>query len=1376
MADKGTIRGKDIADQSTYEVGQKLADSIKPAITEVDRLKSNWIKSMAEIKASVLEFNKLENSFKSAKNLREFTEAKKAQTIVIEKASAAKKAEAQTIILLQKAETEKQRTEKESLNVAAKKLDLDRKQEAATKRKTKLTVQEKVELQILNRNAKEAAVISSSLSSEYEKQSAILTSLRKKYKDVALTQGETSKKALQLKNRIDKLDTTLKRVDGHVGQFQRHVGHYGKALSSAGAAARSMMSAMGAVGGAYLFVNVMRDAFTIVREFGATMANVAGIYRTSREDLADLEQEIISVAGSSVRTTNDVAKLAESLATLGKSKEDIKNLLEPVNNLSIGLKAGSADTAEFLVQTINAFGGSTDEAEKYADTIATIRTSTSLDFQKMRDSFQYLTPISRILNKDLAHTGALIGILADNGLKAESSGRLLATSQIKLATKGKTLQDGLNEINEAREKGIEGTDLLIIANELFGKQAAKIGVILAENSDQIDINAQAIRDNGGALDDLVNEQLKSLDSSLAILKSKWEEYILNTDESSEASSKLITVINFLSENLSTLIDVVLIGTGVFVAWKAVILVTALAQRVATAATVAYRIAIVAMNGGVLKAVRALKFLRVALINSGIGAAVIAVIALVVALSKMNSELSLAEKRQKIINDARKEAAKSIAKEKSELDTLLQTAKNENLSKEKRLEAIEALNKISPEHLGNINLENIATQETTESVEAYIKALDDKAYAQALNNKKTELYKKLIDTENSSIKDNISWYQELGNTLLSAGNTYSTIARNTVTGIKNRKAEADSIRQEILLLNSLIRKKTEESESGGNGGGGNGGTSELTEAQIKAIAARQKQLNDDLFNLQKARLQSQIDFNKDIVDNEDSTLAEKQIANIRYFELKNELLLLQRNKELEDAKGRVSKLAEINLKYEDDKIDLEQARAKSSLAILEANFKDKLKVIKEAKAAEQAAENAEIEVEQDKFKNSGQTIEDVEAYELAVFEIKKKYALANVQTQIDAIDAINKADFSPEQIEQLEAQKLALKQAYKDIETSQLIDATKKQNKKELEEAERLANAKKELLKSSAEGLAVALNIEAENINILFNSIDDAISNIGKSTQEQILASLAIMGAAAGVTREIIASVYAENIADLEDQLEASNAYYDNEYARAEGDDIQQKLIRDRQKKEEDQLRKEIAKEKTRAAKADKQAALVAASINTAVAVTSVSPNLPLMLLAATLGAAQFALIAAKKIPKFKEGTRDFKGGLAWLGDGGVSEYYRTPDGTIGKTPNTDTLYNLPKGTDVFKNEQEAINEGVFRDHKDYKKLMRDSMVSDMMSNSKRVREYQQTSQNTGSKFDEKVIKNAIAEGFKEQKVHFHTTTNTTVDMGQQLWTNQELIR
>ncbi len=86
---------------------------------------------------------------------------------------------------------------------------------------------------------------------------------------------------------------------------------------------------------------------------------------------------------------------------------------------------------------------------------------------------------------------------------------------------------------------------------------------------------------------------------------------------------------------------------------------------------------------------------------------------------------------KALTAARSKAVEIAAKEKTKLDVLLKVAKSEVQTKERREQAIRQINKISPEMLGNITLENIETQKTTESTEKYNAALDIKAKKQAL---------------------------------------------------------------------------------------------------------------------------------------------------------------------------------------------------------------------------------------------------------------------------------------------------------------------------------------------------------------------------------------------------------------------------------------------------------------------------------------------------------------------------------------------------------------------------------------------------------------------------------------------------------------------
>jgi hypothetical protein len=86
--------------------------------------------------------------------------------------------------------------------------------------------------------------------------------------------------------------------------------------------------------------------------------------------------------------------------------------------------------------------------------------------------------------------------------------------------------------------------------------------------------------------------------------------------------------------------------------------------------------------------------------------------------------------QKLIQSVTDEATASIVDQKAQLESLFVTARNENETKANKLKAIQAINRVSPEYLGNITLENINTDKARVALEKYNAALLAGATARA----------------------------------------------------------------------------------------------------------------------------------------------------------------------------------------------------------------------------------------------------------------------------------------------------------------------------------------------------------------------------------------------------------------------------------------------------------------------------------------------------------------------------------------------------------------------------------------------------------------------------------------------------------------------
>lgn len=139
------------------------------------------------------------------------------------------------------------------------------------------------------------------------------------------------------------------------------------------------------------------------------------------------------------------------------------------------------------------------------------------------------------------------------------------------------------------------------------------------------------------------------------------------------------------------------------------------------------------------------------------AAVIGVVVSSLILFRQESEKAVTA--QRLLNSVNAEAKKSIASQVKETELLLKVARDENLEKDKRLQAIKRLNEIIPGYNDLLNLEKINTLEASAAVKQYTDELYKNARAKALQSKFDELEGQKLDIEQAPAKDYRSTVQK-----------------------------------------------------------------------------------------------------------------------------------------------------------------------------------------------------------------------------------------------------------------------------------------------------------------------------------------------------------------------------------------------------------------------------------------------------------------------------------------------------------------------------------------------------------------------------------------------------------------------------------------
>lgn len=236
---------------------------------------------------------------------------------------------------------------------------------------------------------------------------------------------------------------------------------------------------------------------------------------------------------------------------------------------------------------------------------------------------------------------------------------------------------------------------------------------------------------GGIFYNLMEKQSHTLTGQLSNLQDKFQMMLNTIGESNEGI--LVSGIEMASkliENYQQVIDIVEALIITYGAYRAALLLSTAASAANAVAigleTVAYRL----LRDG-LDVLNAKQI--VAATSTAAYTAVIA--GLVIALKSWHDASALQnqilEQNGKITSNANVQ----VEQQKTKINDLTKIINDHNSTQQQRLGALESLNKIAPEYLGNITLESFKTKQATDAIDKYLEALDRKLVGEAAYNQK-----------------------------------------------------------------------------------------------------------------------------------------------------------------------------------------------------------------------------------------------------------------------------------------------------------------------------------------------------------------------------------------------------------------------------------------------------------------------------------------------------------------------------------------------------------------------------------------------------------------------------------------------------------------
>tara|TARA_R100000541_G_scaffold20190_2_gene30053 strand:+ start:6067 stop:9375 length:3309 start_codon:yes stop_codon:yes gene_type:complete len=336
------------------------------------------------------------------------------------------------------------------------------------------------------------------------------------------TQAQYNRELQNAQGKFNQLNSKVIQADTAVKRFNRNVGNY---PSAAAQNIRSLLGAFGLVSGIYLFAQAIRGAFTTIKDFDKANADLAATMGKTRKDITALTNDQKRLGAATKFTATEVAGLQKEFAKLGFSDKEILNATEATLALAAAVDTDLANAAMVAGATLRGFGLDASETGRVTDVMASSFTKSALDISNFSEAMKYVAPIAGQTGVSIEFATAMLGKLADAGVKGSQAGTSLRRILTEMAKTGLPAAQAFDKVAKS---GISVTD----AMDEVGRTAQTALLVLSKNKTAVSELALALDDAGGAAQKMADEQLQSLSGQLTLLASAWDGFILSLSNSS----------------------------------------------------------------------------------------------------------------------------------------------------------------------------------------------------------------------------------------------------------------------------------------------------------------------------------------------------------------------------------------------------------------------------------------------------------------------------------------------------------------------------------------------------------------------------------------------------------------------------------------------------------------------------------------------------------------------------------------------------------------------------------------------------------------------------------------------------------------------------
>lgn len=287
----------------------------------------------------------------------------------------------------------------------------------------------------------------------------------------------------------------------------------------------------------------LKTCVDVSADFHYTMATVQAVSGATTDEMGKLEAQAKDYAATTVFMAQDVANAYQVMGQAGWTVDEMLDSMAGTMSLASASGEDLGDTTNMVVDAMTAFGYGADQAGHFADVLARASADTNTSVALLGNSFQACATTAGGMGYSIDDVAVALGIMANNGLKAEMSGTALTTALTRMSGANETANGAMEDLGltmfdtsgkakplgqflgELRDSFAGMTEEQKINNAymLAGQRGMK-GLLAIVNASDEDWNnlTESIANCSGAAEDMSNTKLDTYTGQVKLTKSALE--------------------------------------------------------------------------------------------------------------------------------------------------------------------------------------------------------------------------------------------------------------------------------------------------------------------------------------------------------------------------------------------------------------------------------------------------------------------------------------------------------------------------------------------------------------------------------------------------------------------------------------------------------------------------------------------------------------------------------------------------------------------------------------------------------------------------------------------------------------------------------------